>query len=117
MRAAADTSPSKSRSERDTGFEPAPQVTSNEHTRLSESLRGDSSSETPPIDVDAKAIGPGSGPVDAVESALADALVRATAEGRLDVVAQLARELEARRLARGNVVMLDAARDRSKGRR
>lgn len=42
-----------------------------------------------------------------VEAALADALSRAAAAGRFDVVAQLARELEARRLARaGNVVLL-----------
>jgi hypothetical protein len=40
-----------------------------------------------------------------IEAALADALTRAAAEGRFDIVAQLARELEARRLARaGNVI-------------
>jgi hypothetical protein len=45
--------------------------------------------------------------VDAVEAALATALERATAAGRFDVVAQLARELEARRLARmGNVIAM-----------
>jgi hypothetical protein len=45
---------------------------------------------------------------DAVEAALAKALERATAAGRWDVVSQLARELEARRLARmDNVVALD----------
>jgi hypothetical protein len=45
--------------------------------------------------------------VDDVEAALAKALEGATAAGRFDVVAQLARELEARRLARmGNVVVL-----------
>jgi hypothetical protein len=44
---------------------------------------------------------------DAVEAALATALVEAATAGRFDVVAQLARELEARRLARaGNVVRL-----------
>ena len=44
----------------------------------------------------------------AVEEALAKALERATAAGRWEVVSQLARELEARRLARmGNVVALD----------
>lgn len=36
---------------------------------------------------------------DVVEAALAKALEGATAAGRFDVVAQLARELEARRLA------------------
>jgi hypothetical protein len=44
---------------------------------------------------------------DPVEQALATALTAAAAAGRFDVVAQLARELEARRLARaGNVVQL-----------
>jgi hypothetical protein len=46
-------------------------------------------------------------PTDGVESALAGALAAAATAGRFDVVAQLARELEARRLARmGNVVAL-----------
>ncbi len=45
---------------------------------------------------------------DPVEAALAHALGRAAEAGRFDVVAQLAKELEARRLARaGNVVALD----------
>lgn len=46
---------------------------------------------------------------DDVEAALARALDRACEAGRFDVVAQLARELEARRMARsGNVVAFDA---------
>jgi hypothetical protein len=50
-------------------------------------------------------------PRDPVEQALASALTTAAAGGRFDVVAQLARELEARRLARaGNVVVLDSGR-------
>jgi len=50
---------------------------------------------------------------DLVEAALARALDRASDAGRFDVVGQLARELEARRLSRlGNVVLLD-----SRGRR
>jgi hypothetical protein len=49
--------------------------------------------------------------MDVVETALAKALAQAAAAGRFDVVAQLARELEARRQARaGNVVRLDTAR-------
>jgi hypothetical protein len=53
---------------------------------------------------------------DAVEAALASALAQAATAGRFDVVAQLARELEARRLARaGNVVTLNAHRDRKGG--
>ncbi|MGO8993583.1 MAG: hypothetical protein ACLQVI_09650 [Polyangiaceae bacterium] len=47
---------------------------------------------------------------DAVEAALAEAIRGATSAGRWDVVAQLAKELEARRLARaGNVVALGEA--------
>jgi hypothetical protein len=43
---------------------------------------------------------------DPVEAALAKALSEASAAGRFDVVAQLARELEARRLARsGNILV------------
>jgi hypothetical protein len=46
---------------------------------------------------------------DPVEASLAKALDAAAAAGRFDVVAQLAKELEARRLATaGNVVQLDA---------
>lgn len=52
--------------------------------------------------------------LDAVETALAKGLEGATAAGRWDVVAQLARELEARRAARsgGKVVPLDEGRRR-----
>ena len=50
-----------------------------------------------------------------VEGLLAAALERASAAGRWDVVAALARELEARRLeAASNVVMLDSAKRRSR---
>lgn len=56
--------------------------------------------------------GPQGGPL-TVEDALAGALAEASAAGRWDVVAQLARELEARRLApAGNVVALDVAGSR-----
>jgi hypothetical protein len=52
-----------------------------------------------------------------IEAALATALVQAAGAGRFDVVAQLARELEARRLSRaGNVVRLETARRGEKGR-
>jgi len=48
-----------------------------------------------------------------VESVLARAIEAATSAGRFDVVAQLCRELEARRLARlGNVVSLDSKRSK-----
>jgi hypothetical protein len=51
---------------------------------------------------------------DAVEAALAGAICGATDAARWDVVAQLARELEARRTARaGNVVVLQARVKRS----
>jgi hypothetical protein len=66
------------------------------------------------------AIGPTSGPSagpagDDVEAALAKALEQAAAAGRFDVVALLAGELQARRLARSDVVALDAKR-RQRGR-
>jgi len=49
-----------------------------------------------------------------VESALAKAIEGATSAGRWDIVAQLARELEARRVTRmGNVVALTKTRLRS----
>ena len=51
------------------------------------------------------------GPTDSVEAALARALDAAAKAGRFDVVTQLARELEARRLAREpNVLSISAPR-------
>jgi len=44
--------------------------------------------------------------VDPIETALAKALGEAAAAGRFDVVTMLAQELQARRLAGGNVVSL-----------
>lgn len=63
---------------------------------------------------DPSQFGPAIGPTnDAVEAALARALDAAATAGRFDVVSQLARELEARRLARTpNVVTLPASRRR-----
>ncbi len=52
---------------------------------------------------------------DPVEVALGDALTRASLAGQWDVVGQLARELEARRKARWDVVDLKAARERRGG--
>ena len=49
---------------------------------------------------DATTVGQPRGVADALAQALATALEAATAAGRFDVVAQLARELEARRIAR-----------------
>ena len=49
---------------------------------------------------------------DPVETALAEALRRASEAAQWDVVAMLARELQARREARADVVDLDAARKR-----
>ncbi|MBX3222399.1 MAG: hypothetical protein KF795_17905 [Labilithrix sp.] len=66
---------------------------------------------------DAEAFGQSFGQGDDVERALAKALSEASAAGRFDVVAQLARELEARRLAREpNVVELPRRGERT-GRR
>jgi hypothetical protein len=54
-----------------------------------------------------EAVGTPTGKIDTVESALAKAIEAASAAGRWDVVSQLARELEARRLASApNVVPL-----------
>jgi hypothetical protein len=50
--------------------------------------------------------------LDDAEEALARALDRASQAGRFDVVALLAGELQARRLARGGVVALDTRRRR-----
>jgi hypothetical protein len=68
-----------------------------------------SSMTSPPL-----AAATSSGP-DAVDVALAKALEAATGDGRWDVVSQLARELEARRLARGNGVVDLAAERRRRG--
>lgn len=60
---------------------------------------------------DLSPVGPGIGPTLDVEAALADALSKAAVAERWDVVALLARELEARRLAAaGNVVAIDTAK-------
>jgi hypothetical protein len=53
---------------------------------------------------------------DPVEVALARALTEASAAGRFDVVAQLARELEARRAARTASNVIPLARHRDDGR-
>jgi hypothetical protein len=50
-----------------------------------------------------------------VEAALARALEQAAAAGRFDVVALLANELQARRLARGGVAVLDVKRGQRSG--
>jgi hypothetical protein len=51
---------------------------------------------------------------DVVETALADALTKASAAGQWEVVATLARELQARREARAGTITLDAERKRRK---
>ncbi len=50
------------------------------------------------------------GAPDEVERALGDAIAKAAAAGRFDVLPGLVAELEARRKARGGVVSLDAER-------
>lgn len=72
---------------------------------ISEDVRSDPS-DTPATKSENGEFGPTFGPTDAVETALAKALESATAAQRWDVVAQLARELEARRLAAAKVVTL-----------
>lgn len=73
-------------------------------------IAADPSPSVPPI-----AAGPADSigvPSDPIETALATAIVEATRAGRFEVVAQLARELEARRAARANVVDLAVERKR-----
>jgi hypothetical protein len=53
--------------------------------------------------------------MDVVEMALAEALTKAAAVGRFDVVGQLARELEARRTARADGRVIDLASRRTRG--
>ena len=54
---------------------------------------------------------------DVVEDALASALTKAAAAGRFDVVAQLAKQIEARRLTRAkDVIALDTGRRDKNGR-
>jgi hypothetical protein len=74
--------------------------------------------EVPPTSADERNVLPRSAAaLDPVETALTKALTEASAAGRFDVVAQLAKELEARRLARaGNVVSLEQLRPRPLGR-
>ena len=50
-----------------------------------------------------------------MEDALAEALMGAAAAGRWDIVAQLGRELEARRLAAASTPSLDERRDKTAG--
>jgi hypothetical protein len=70
-------------------------------------IAADRALNTVPLDLRLDLVRSAPAAVDAVEAALATALERATAAGRFDVVAQLARELEARRLARmGNVIAM-----------
>jgi hypothetical protein len=76
------------------------------HPQTYESEAATKPSLTPRYPVDAEGIGPAIGPTgDIVEAALARALEAAAGAGRFDVVAQLARELEARRLGTGPPVV------------
>ena len=72
-------------------------------------------SKSPEVDPKTYGHGQSVGNPDAVEAALADALTAASAAGQWEAVAHLARELEARRRGRLEVVDLDAARAKRKG--
>jgi integrase len=83
----------------------SPQATDDRRDELKN--RAGDDPEQPEMTRDATPVGQSWGDGDPVEAALAKALEGATAAGRWDVVAQLARELEARRLGQGsNVVPL-----------
>jgi hypothetical protein len=72
---------------------------------------GDCQDDAKRVEAPASPASEGLPTTDVVECALAKALAQAAVAGRFDVVAQLARELEARRHARaGNVVPLNTAR-------
>ena len=93
-----------------------------ESASVDEASRGYVASKAHKVDdearkvADAEAFGQSFGQADDVERALAKALGEAAAAGRFDVVARLARELEARRLATTeNVVPLDPRRRGLKG--
>ena len=86
-----------------TGIESAatytPKVAKNTEKRSADATKEDT--RQPAVSVSASAVD--------IEEAIAGALTAASAAGQWDVVAQLAKELEARRLARaGNVVALGA---------
>src|SRR5262249_11316994 len=72
--------------------------------------------DSEPVTGGSRPFGAGEAEPEGIEAALARALVQAAAARRFDVVARLARELEARRLARPrNVLPLDAARRGTRG--
>ena len=95
------------------GFEPSEGV---EFTTIHDDSRTNDLTRT---DVSARelvAFGPmKTGDFGSVEDALASAIARASVVGRWDVVAQLARELEARRLAAAGVRSLVEERGRCPG--
>lgn len=67
--------------------------------------RQNDADQATPDDERRREVSASDGAVDSIETLLARALARAAAAGRFDAVAQLARELEARRLARGRNVL------------
>lgn len=79
---------------------------------VSATYEGAQYTDSPAKYAESNSDGPGCGPpLGPLERALADALSKAVEAGRFDVVAQLARELEARRLAASpNVVPLPATK-------
>ena len=71
-----------------------------EKTRSAEDSRVGEGRGRPGMTPDGTPVGQSWGDADPVEAALAEALRKATEAGRWEVVGQLARELEARRMAR-----------------
>ena len=101
----ADAADSKSASRKGVSVRVRPSVpveTKGESGGAVEAADADSDEPDPATDPTA--------PAPTVEESLAMALAEATKAGQWSVVAQLARELEARRLAGSNVVVLDAKR-------
>jgi hypothetical protein len=73
-----------------------------------------SQNDSPPNVTAENDLGPALAAASKVDVALAEALSHAAAAGRFDIVAQLAHELEARRLARSNSVERSDHRDHGK---
>lgn len=84
---------------------------------LKSAEKGPSADLSSPVQIDScgQSVANGEESPDAVETALADALTRASQAGQWDIVASLAAELQARRQARANVLSLDAARSKRGG--
>ena len=101
--------------ERDTGFENGETAPIDAGSKAYERSRSPDTRDEARRSADAWPLGPACGPADPVDLALARALSAAVDAGRLDLVATLAEELRARRLAAaGNVVVMPSVRPKAR---